>query len=88
MLVQRNDVNIQEYQHEKEMLELQLAHSEKIKAIDYEIAKLETKFNSWLKIPITIIKLPVYVVLGLGYVVSAFRKDNEPSDKFWEVMRK
>lgn len=74
--------------HEKEMYELQVQHEQTIKRMELEITRLDTKWSSWLRIPITLIKLPVYCLLAVGYIVTAFRDDNEPSVPFWDLMRK
>lgn len=56
------------------------------KRLEIELAKLDLKWGSWLKIPLTIIKLPVYILFGVAYVVAVARK-HEPSDSFWRFLR-
>lgn len=73
--------------HEKEMLELEIKHSEKLKEQDIELAKLEAKWNSWLKIPTTIIKLPIYFIIGLSCIVYAIR-GVDPSEDFWNFIKR
>lgn len=86
-----NDISPREMQqmtHEREMFELQAHHELRKKELEVQLAELEAKWASWLRIPITIIKLPVYCILALGYVVSAFRQENEPGQNFWDILRK
>lgn len=66
-------------QYEKEMFEKQAA-------FQLEIAKLEAKWASWFKIPVTIIKLPVYCLFAIGFII-AIAKGKEPSENFWKFMR-
>lgn len=56
-----------------------------MKRLELEEMKLEAKWNTWLKIPITIIKLPVYTILALGIIVAYVRK-HEPSENFWKLL--
>lgn len=57
-----------------------------MKRLDIEAQTLETKWRSWLRIPITIVKLPLFLVLGIGYVVAVAR-GKEPSQNFWELLK-
>lgn len=64
-------------------LELNLAredHSAEIK-----LKELESKWSSWLRIPITIIKLPLLILLGFAYVCSMFTKKEMPK-RFWDLL--
>lgn len=57
-----------------------------VKGLELEVKKLEAKWTSWLKLPITIIKLPLLVLLGIAYIVSMFTKYEVP-DEFWDMLR-
>lgn len=59
---------------------------ERIKDAELELARLEARWLSWLRIPVTVVKLPVYVVLGVAYCIAVARK-HEPSDKFWQFLK-
>lgn len=48
--------------------------------------EIESKWASWFKIPLTIIKLPVYVLFSIAYIVSVAR-GKELSENFWRFMR-
>lgn len=65
--------------YEKEMFEKQAAYQ-------LELAKYEAKWSSWLKLPITIIKLPVYCLFAFGYII-AVAKGKEPSENFWKFIK-
>ena len=47
---------------------------------------LESRWASWLTIPKTIIKLPVLVLLGFGYIISNITNTKTESD-FWKLIK-
>jgi hypothetical protein len=64
-------------------LELNLAredHSAEIK-----LKELQAKWTSWLQIPVLIIKLPLFVLLGLAYICSVFTRKEMPK-RFWDLL--
>lgn len=71
---------------EKDENRLSREHAVTIKRLELEVLKLETKWNSWLKIPITIIKLPIYIILSFGFIAAVLRKQ-EPSKDFWAYLK-
>lgn len=72
--------------YEQEQEERQLTYAAAMRDKDLELARMEAKWSVWLRIPILIIKLPLYVILGLAYIVHAIR-GIEPSDNFWNMLR-
>ena len=76
----------QEQQYQKEMLELQMIHARTMKEKDIELAKLEARFSSWLRLPVLVLKLPVLLLLGVGYIVDRI-KSQEPGDDFWNMLK-
>jgi hypothetical protein len=77
---------IQLHQYEKEMFELQAQQVLSVKQIELELAKLESKLTSLLKIPLTLVKLPVYILFGVAYIVAVARK-YEPGENFWRFLK-
>jgi hypothetical protein len=75
----------QQHQHDLEMFDRQAAQVLAVKDRELALAKLEAKWSSWLKIPITIIKLPVLILFGIAYIVATARK-HEPSAEFWKFI--
>lgn len=65
--------------YEKEMFEKQAA-------FQLRQLELEAKWTSWLRIPVTIIKLPVYCLMAIGFIVGVAVKKDMPDD-FWKLMR-
>lgn len=64
-------------------LELNLARENNTAEI--KLKELEAKWATWLKIPITIIKLPLYILLGLAYICSMFTRKEMPK-RFWDLL--
>ena len=76
----------QEQQYQKEMLELQMIHARTMKEKDIELAKLEARFSSWLRLPVLVLKLPVLLLLGVGYIVDRI-KSQEQGDDFLNMLK-
>lgn len=60
---------------------------ERVRNAELELARIEARWLSWLRIPILIVKLPVYILFGIAYCIAIARK-HEPSDKFWHFLMK
>lgn len=73
-------------QYDKEMLQLQVEHTQKVKAMELEVAKIEAKWSVLLKLPLMIVRIPLYIVLGIAYCIAVSRK-TEPSENFWRLLR-
>lgn len=76
----------QEFMNRKEFFELQAQHDLAIKDKEIALATLEAKWSSWLRIPLTIVKLPVLMVFGVAYCIAVARKF-ELGENFWRFMR-
>lgn len=74
------------WQHEREMLELQMNHAKEMKLLEVEVEKLEARWSSLLKIPVMILMLPVRILFAFGYIVHAI-KSSEPSESFWKLIK-
>lgn len=75
-----------EQEHEKTMFDKQADYNIEIKKLELEVTKLEAKFSSWLKIPITIVKLPLFIILGIAFCIAVAR-DKELSENFWNYLK-
>lgn len=60
--------------------------NERIKQAELDIARLDAKLNNLYKIPLSIVRLPLYIVLGIAYCIAVAR-DHEPSADFWRLLR-
>lgn len=76
----------EEFEQEKAYIELQIASNLELKRLEVEALKLETKWSTLLKVPLTIIKLPVYVLFGIAYIVSTVTKKDMP-EEFWKFLK-
>lgn len=77
---------LEQMRYEAERSDKEMAYGMDMKKLDVEVQKLETKFSSLLRIPIIILKLPVLVLFGIGYVIHSI-KGTEPSDNFWKLLK-
>lgn len=75
-----------EFDQEKEMANMQVQYALRIKEMELEVAKLEAKWTSWLRLPMFVIMLPVRFLFGIGFIVICFMK-KEPSDNFWKFIK-
>lgn len=60
-------------------------HAVTMKRLEIEEQKLEAKWGTWLRIPITIVKLPVFMIMAIGYTVAMARGTEVP-EKFWKYL--
>jgi hypothetical protein len=51
-----------------------------------ELRRLESNWNAILKLPSLVIKLPLYLLFGMGYVISCIR-NGETTKEFWNYLR-
>lgn len=75
------------FEHSVTIKRLELEIEQEHNRADIELKKLEAKWSAWLALPKYIIKLPILLVMGIGYVVHAIRK-TKPTDEYWEFLRK
>jgi hypothetical protein len=84
-------------EHESEQAKLAREHAVRMKELEIQLAKdkytaeielkkLEARWSSWLRLPSTVIKLPVYIILAFGYLLDSVR-GNEPSKDFWKLLK-
>lgn len=82
-----SDYEKEEFEQSKYITELQLAHAKEIKRMELEITRLETKWTVLLRIPLSLILLPVKMIVGLAYLFGRPWR-TEPDIEFWEFMNK
>lgn len=71
---------------EREMWDKKASHAIEIKKLEIESEKQHNRLSAWFSIPITIVKLPIFLLFGVGYIIHVIRK-TEPSEKFWFFLR-
>jgi len=77
---------IAQHEQEKEILTLQGEFSLKSKQLEVEVLKLDTKFGSWLKLPMAIVLLPVKILIILPMLAYAVRGYEIPKE-YWEFFK-
>lgn len=76
----------EELNWEKEAARLQIDHAEKMKAIEYEVRRLEVKWTQVFRLPMMVVLLPVKLVMSLAIPISVITKKDLPA-AYWEFMR-
>jgi hypothetical protein len=77
----------EEYNQQKEMWQLGADHAKEMKQLDIEVMKLEAKWSSWMRIPLKIVLLPVYILFGIAFCIAQITKKDMP-DEFWDWLTK
>lgn len=72
--------------YEEVQADKQMAYGLQMKELDIKVQTLESKWAAWLRLPGLILRLPLLVILGVGYIVHAV-KGTEPSDNFWNLLK-
>lgn len=61
-------------------------HDLAVRAQELAVIKRQTSWGSLLQLPLTILKLPLYILLGVGFIVAMVRK-HDPTEDFWSLLR-
>lgn len=76
----------EEFNQRKEFFEIQAQHELAVKEKELELMRLEAKWNTWLRIPLYIIKLPVLLLFGIAQIVAVARKYELP-EAYWRFLK-
>lgn len=76
----------EQMRHDAEREDAQMAYGTKMKELDIELQKLESKWAAWLRLPSLVLKLPLLILLGIAYIVHVIT-GNEPSDNFYNLLK-
>ena len=76
----------EEYDQQRELFNLQSSHTLKVKELELKLAKTEMKWQQIYKIPTLIIKLPLLIILSVGFI-AAMARGKDPGDKFWDLFK-
>ena len=77
----RDDISPREsvlHEWETEIFEKQSAHAIKIKELDIEVSKIESRITAWFKLPLQVLRLPVSLFLVVVLIVYAIRAKEPP----------
>lgn len=70
----------EEWNQRKEFFELQAQHELAVKEKELEVMRLEAKWSSWMKIPLTIVTLPIKLLLVVPISISLLTKKEIPDN--------
>lgn len=74
------------HNHDKEMLELQMAHAKQMKELEVESNRINSKWTTIFRLPLALIILPVKLVIVSVLVVYAIR-GIEPPESITSFLR-
>lgn len=77
----------EEFDQEKALIELQSAHTLRLKELELAITKEEMRWTQLLKLPVVALKVPVWLIFGLAFVVAQIAGRELPQ-AFWDFMEK
>lgn len=75
------------FEHAITLKRLELALEQEKHKAELELRVVEAKWSAWLSLPRYILKLPILLLMGVGYIVHAIRK-TKPTAEFWEFIKK
>jgi hypothetical protein len=61
-------------------------HQARMQTLQADQARYEANWTAVLKIPLTLIKLPVYILFGVAYCIMVIVKV-EPPTEFWKTLK-
>lgn len=76
----------EEMEFQQQMFDRQAEHTQKVKAMELEVTKIQAKWSSLLRLPIMIAKTPLFILMGVAYCIAVARR-HEPSDNFWNLLK-
>ena len=77
----------QQMEFEQQMFDRQSEHTQKVKAMELEVAKIEAKWSNIYRLPLTLVKLPLYVVLGISVCIAVACKRDVP-EQLYDLLRR
>ena len=78
---------LQEYEQHKEMFDKNAEFELEKKKLEIQHLNIESKIGAWFRLPVTIIKMPLYLLIGLALIVYAIR-GAEPPEKLLNLINK
>jgi hypothetical protein len=63
------------------------AHQLTLARLNLQVAREENRYNQLFRVPLTIIRLPVYMIMAFGYIV-AMARGKEVAEAFWYFIEK
>ena len=69
-----------EYDQHKEMFNKNAEFELEKKRLEIQHLNIESKIGAWFRLPVTIIKLPLYLLIGLALIVYAIRGIEPPEN--------
>ena len=85
LLENERDENRLIREHAVAMKRLELEIERENNAAQIKLKELESRWQAWLRLPSLLIKLPLFILLGVAYIISVITKKEMPK-RFWDLL--
>lgn len=75
------------FEHAVTMKKLELALEQEKHKAELDLRMAEARWSAWIALPRYILKLPILLLMGFGYIAHTIRK-TKPTPEFWEFIKK
>lgn len=92
----RHDLTVQRMKIEEKKLETKLKqedatkarrHQQNMKELELAIREEEARWSQIYRLPILLIKLPLFILFGIAFVVATARGEGVDNNDFWKLLR-
>lgn len=92
----QHDLDKTKLQIEAKKLELQMRqedavksrqHQEHLKDLEAEIRSYEAKWTQLLRIPVLIVKLPLFILFGIAFCIATTKGTEISNNDYWKLLR-
>lgn len=63
------------------------AHQEHLRDLEAEIRQYEAKWTQLLRVPVLIVKLPLFILFGIAFVVATVKGNEINQNDYWKLLR-
>lgn len=91
-----HDLEKTKLQIEAKKLELQMrqedamksrTHQEHMKDLEAEIRQYEAKWTQLLRVPVLIVKLPLFILFGIAFCIATTKGTEISNNDYWKLLR-
>lgn len=61
-------------------------HTQRMAILESDIRRHEASWTNIMRLPVTVVKLPVYIIFALAYCIGTITKQEFPAD-YWKNMK-
>lgn len=92
----QHDILINRMKLEEKKLEIKLKqedatrarrHQQQMKQLELDIRTYEAKWQQLLRLPVLLIKLPLFILFGIAFCIAVARGDSIDSSDYWKLLK-